>query len=611
MLELVKKNIHMNRWKGNATSQITLDDDFIVPDTMDDVDQVILHSGEIIIESVKNQGERVLIRGKLEFNVLYRKDGGGLQTLGGSIVFEEPVNVPGLEEKDYVQLGWELEDLNAGTINSRKLSIKAIVTLEVKVETLYDVEAAVEINTEAGDTLNFSSGAGGFGMESFGISGSGKGESGMRGSGMGNPGMGGSAAGSSGAGSAVPGRTGTGGSAAGGSGTAAGPVNLRTGTDGMGAGAGLSRAPQVEVLRRSVDVAAIAMRRKDTYRIKENLQINGNKPNIDHILWSEMKLRGVNTRPLDGKMALDGQLMVFVIYQGEGDQGPVQWLEESIPFTGELELSEALEGMVPSVSVHLIHREIEAKPDYDGEMREMEVDAVLELDMKLYREENVELLSDLYSTNRELALETGEACFDKMLTRNMSKCKLGEKLNIDQADRILQICHSEGLVKLDGTEVREGGLYVEGVLEVSLLYLTAEDSQPIQSSVEMIPFHYLIEAPGIDEKTICQLVPGLEQMSAVMAGGGVVEVKATIGLDLLALQPVCEPVIKNVTEAPMDLKKLQEMPGIVGYIVQPGDSLWKIAKKFHTTVDTIMAANGLTDSLIKPGDRLILVKEMS
>ena len=76
MLELVKKNIHMNRWKGNATSQITLDDDFIVPDTMDDVDQVILDSGEIVIESVKNQGERVLVRGKMDFNVLYRKSEG-------------------------------------------------------------------------------------------------------------------------------------------------------------------------------------------------------------------------------------------------------------------------------------------------------------------------------------------------------------------------------------------------------------------------------------------------------------------------------------------------------------------------------------------------------
>lgn len=540
MLELVKKNIHMNRWKGNATSQITLDDDFIVPDTMDDVDQVILDSGEITIESVKNQGERVLVRGKMDFNVLYRKAEGGLQALGGSISFEEPINVPGLEEKDYVQLGWDLEDLNAGMINSRKLSIKAIVTLEVKVETLYDVEAAVELDTGAGGM--------GSGMAAAG-SGSGK-------------------------------------------------------TD-------LSGTPQVEILRRNVDVAAIAVRRKDTYRIKENLQLSGNKPNIDHILWSEMKLRGITTRPTDGKMVLDGELMVFIIYQGEGEEAPVQWLEESIPFTGELDLAEASEEMVPSVSVHLIHRDIEAKPDYDGEMRELDVDAVLELDMKLYREESMELLSDLYSTNRELTLETGEACFDKVLTKNMSKCKLAEKLNMDHADRILQICHSEGVVKIDETEVKEDGLHVEGVLEVSLLYLTADDVQPIQSSVEAIPFHYLIEAPGINERTICQLVPGLEQMSAVMMGGGTVEVKATIALDLLALQPVCEQVIKNVAEAPMDLKKLQQMPGIVGYIVQPGDSLWKIAKKFHTTIETIMTTNGLTDSLIKPGDRLLLVKEMS
>ena len=77
-------------------------------------------------------------------------------------------------------------------------------------------------------------------------------------------------------------------------------------------------------------------------------------------------------------------------------------------------------------------------------------------------------------------------------------------------------------MKIDETEVKEDGLHVEGVLEVSLLYLTADDSQPIQSSVEVIPFHYLIEAPGINEKTICQLVPGLEQMSAVMMGGGTV-----------------------------------------------------------------------------------------
>lgn len=523
MLELLKKNIHMNRWKGNATSQVTLDDDFIVPDSMDDVDQIILSSGEVTIDSVKNQAERVVVRGKLDFTILYRGAEGGLWTLSGNINFEEPINVPGLEEHDYVQLMWELEDLNAGVINSRKLSVKALVTLQVKVETAYDVDAAVEVDT----------------------------------------------------------------------------------------GLGTTDSPQVEILRRNVDVASIALRHKDTFRIKENLTLSGNKPNIDHILWTEMKLRGVTTRPLDNKMMLDGELMVFVIYQGEGEGAPIQWIEESIPFNGELDVSDVTDDMVPSVTVHLIHKDIEAKPDADGEMREMDMDAVLELDMKLYKEDNMELLSDLYSTNRELTLQTGEACFDKILTKNMSKCKIVEKVTLQNADRILQICHSEGTVKIDDTEVREDGLHVEGVLEVRMLYLTSDDAQPIQSAVEDIPFHYLIEAPGINADTICQLNPGLEQLSAVMMGGGVVEVKATISLDLLALQPICEQIIISAADAPMDLNNLQKLPGIVGYIVQPGDSLWKIAKKFHTTIDTIMTANGLTEKSVKPGDRLILVKELS
>lgn len=149
-MELMKNNIHMNRQKGTAVSQITLDDDFIVPDTMDDVSAVLLGNGDIQIESSRAQGDRVLIRGKLSFAVLYRRESGGLQSLKGEIPFEETVNVPELEEKDSFQVSWNLEDLNTGMINSRKLNIKAVVMLEVRVESLYDAEAAVDVKTDDG-----------------------------------------------------------------------------------------------------------------------------------------------------------------------------------------------------------------------------------------------------------------------------------------------------------------------------------------------------------------------------------------------------------------------------------------------------------------------------
>lgn len=72
----------MNRWKTQVDTQVTLDDDFIVPDTMSDIAQVILDSGEVQLEPARVQSEKVTIRGKLDFHVLYRKEEGGLQTLG-------------------------------------------------------------------------------------------------------------------------------------------------------------------------------------------------------------------------------------------------------------------------------------------------------------------------------------------------------------------------------------------------------------------------------------------------------------------------------------------------------------------------------------------------
>ena len=522
-MELKKQQIHMNRWKGNVTTQVTLDDDFIVPDTMDDMAQVLLDNGEIQIESVKNQGEKVLVKGKLDFQVLYRRAEGGLQTLGGTIPFEEGINVPGLEERDDVTLSTELEDLSTGMVNSRKLGVKAIITLEVRVESLYQAEAA----EDAGEG--------------------------------GQPGT----------------------------------------------------MDNVLLQHRAIDIAAIGVRHKDTFRIKEQLSLSGSKPNIDQLLWKEMRLCGVSARPAGGRMLIDGNLEVFVIYSGEGEETPVQWWEETIPFSGEIELAGADEEMIPVVSMELAHKNVEARPDYDGEMRELDVEAVLELDMKLYEEQQIQILSDLYATDRELTPITKEACFEQILTKNGCKCRVAEKVSMDQNQRILQICHSGGAVKVDDISVGEDLLIIDGAVEVSLLYLTSDDSAPVHSAVRMVPFHCEAEAAGISEDSVYQVTPSLEQLTAVMAGGDSVEIKAVASLEVLVLQPVCEAVITDVTEQPLDVKKLQEMPGIVGYIVQPGDSLWKIAKKFHTTVESIMTMNELSNDEIRPGDRLILVKEVA
>ena len=160
---------------------------------------------------------------------------------------------------------------------------------------------------------------------------------------------------------------------------------------------GVDEEIHLQVRREQIPAAAIALRRKDTYRLKQDITLPGSKPAIERMLWTEMKLAGGQAKPLDGQIHLEGTLMVFALYEG-GESGMVQWVEESIPFSGEVEMQGAAAEMIPAIGLKLIHRDLEEKPDYDGEMRELSIDAIIELDVRLYEEQQLELLQDLYAT---------------------------------------------------------------------------------------------------------------------------------------------------------------------------------------------------------------------
>ena len=56
--------------------------------------------------------------------------------------------------------------------------------------------------------------------------------------------------------------------------------------------------------------------------------------------------------------------------------------------------------------------------------------------------------------------------------------------------------------------------------------------------------------------------------------------------------------------------KMKPRHGITEYIVQPEDTLWNIAKRYHTTEQMIIGTNALKTSQVQPGEKLMIVKSM-
>lgn len=319
----------------------------------------------------------------------------------------------------------------------------------------------------------------------------------------------------------------------------------------------------------------------------------------------------MDLRPDSNGVKARGELAVFVLYVGDDEGNPLQWLEYSLPFTGEVECTGCTEELIPNIETSVMHQGLEVKPDADGEERVIQVDVVLELDMKLYREVEHDLILDVYSPLKECIPRGKEEILESLLVRNLSKCRVTDRVEVKETQgKILQICHSIGKVKIDKTKIVENGIQAEGIVHMKILYIIGNDDMPFYSMEAMIPFSHVVEAQGIQSDCSYCLKVDLEQLSTTMVDSNELEVKATVGLNVLVFCRNKEFIIDKVEEQPLDMKKIQSMPGITVYMVKPEDTLWDIAKRFYTTVEEISAVNGLAGEEIRQGQPLVLVKKV-
>ena len=124
-----------------------------------------------------------------------------------------------------------------------------------------------------------------------------------------------------------------------------------------------------------------------------------------------------------------------------------------------------------------------------------------------------------------------------------------------------------------------------------------------------LPYKYEMEIPGIMPEDMADAQVSLEQLQAIILDGEEVDVKAVLVFHVTALRQKEYMLVSEIKAEPLDSKVLSALPGMVIYMVKPGDNLWSIGKRYHVSVDRLKKMNELTGDLIVPGQKLIIVKE--
>ena len=360
--------------------------------------------------------------------------------------------------------------------------------------------------------------------------------------------------------------------------------------------------------RQKMNVSELKISKKDTYRIKEEIVLPGTKESIGQILFFDISGRKAEIRPGQDELLIRGEAEVFCMYLSPEEK--VEWIEQSVPYEGRIPCEGAEEDMICQIRQSLEDPIVDIRQDGDGEMRALGIEATLSMKMNVYSEVETEILKDMYSLDRECVLEKKEGIYEEMLMYNQAKCKIAERLTLPELkEDVLQIIHSEGSIQAESERYTEEGVEIEGILHISFLYLRADDEQPYGSWTGMIPFSYLVEYPNLPKNVSASPAYHVEQLAVTLAGSEAVEVKAVLTFDIFLKKLISASMITNVSERQFDTDASVKRPGIVGHIVQDGEDLWSLAKKYMTTVSGIMEVNSMDNENVKTGDKLLIFKE--
>lgn len=143
----------------------------------------------------------------------------------------------------------------------------------------------------------------------------------------------------------------------------------------------------------------------------------------------------------------------------------------------------------------------------------------------------------------------------------------------------------------------------EGELNVNFIYSNSQISG-IETKNIVIPFNHNMNCEGINQNSKLDVKIEIGTKDIIIMPDESIELK----IDLNLLIDIFKSVeINIINDMKVEENKDNEVYSIIIYFVKPGDTLWKIAKMFKSTVSNISKLNDIeNEDKISVGEQLFI-----
>jgi hypothetical protein len=378
----------------------------------------------------------------------------------------------------------------------------------------------------------------------------------------------------------------------------------------------------ISLVKDQIVVEELLAPKKVTIPIHSNLMLPNLKPGVARVLKASAVASGISQEMARGRLLIRGSLNVSLVYVGCDDEGnPTEifahdWNQDAgsaIPFETYLDLNDG-DGEI-LVLPRVTARDILIEPRIPHELQ-----CLMDLDFELG-------LSRIYQ--KELVVDAipgeGELMDRQKYLLNVEEYggeASGEISLEQQVELPNNIVSMERILACYGTprdvmvESSEGKVLIEGGLDLGVMYIAEGDGERKlhianwnKTEENGLLLAGIIEFTGLQPGTLLRTQVMAESLKAEMIDDRKFKLSGIVKVRVVARTPRAIFVMKDC--AMVVPVESSTRPSMLFYVVQKEDTLWKIARHYQTTVETLIKANSIANpDNIELGQKLLIPKKI-
>lgn len=352
----------------------------------------------------------------------------------------------------------------------------------------------------------------------------------------------------------------------------------------------------VQLLKKDFSINSLLGSENTKVYAKDTVVID-NIDELAEIMKVNIDIRNSEKKVSYNKVLVKADSIVKIMYLTQDGRICVKTC--SIPIMGFIDMPDVTDENICEVKYEI--KNVLIKPN-SIEEHSIYVEIEIEVNCNVYKTENIDMIQDLYSPSVNLA-------YKQRVIRTMSRkqeikdlCPIRDKQFIAEIgkNKIYDVDVRTNILSQSNLQDR---IIYQGEIELKFTFESNTNAN-IETKTIMVPFDYNMNCPGVKPSSKVSTSIEIAMQDFVVMPDESIDIKIDLKFIVNSFENEDINVIQEVN---IEENRDTQRYSIIIYFTKTGDSLWKIAKRFRSTVNAIATLNGIEDeNKIEVGEQLFI-----